>query len=248
MFSFRKSLLLWLCVLNVVADASAQVQTNAQPSFDEVLVRAQNGETQMQVVVGTMYEERGSVTNALRWYKEAAMQGHPGGQFKLGLMHAQGIGVPQDMTAAVTWLEKSAKQGFVGAQYNLGVCWENGLGTGGKNYEQALKWYKLAAEQNEPSSQKAVGVFYEKGLGVKQDLIEAYKWYSLSSSGGSVAGDVLRKSLAPKLKPEELVVAQKRFTDYVAARAANSTTPPPRLPVETNAVPKAKPKTKDFLD
>lgn len=248
MISFRQNLGCLFCLLLAVFSSRLSAQTNEPPPFEEVLERAKNGEVQMQLTVGAMYEERGSFTNAFRWYQEAAKKGSAGGQFKIGLMHAQGAGVNQDMTAAVTWLEKSAKQGFVGAQYNLGVCWENGLGTGGKNYEQALKWYKLAAEQNEPSAQKAVGVFYEKGYGVKKDLLEAYKWYSLSSSGGLAAGDALRKNLAPKLKPEELVVAQKRFTDYVAARAANSSTPPPRLPVETNSVPKAKAKTKDFLD
>ncbi len=218
------------------------------PSFEEVLARAQQGEVIMQLTVGRMYEERGSYTNAVRWYQEAVKSGDAGGQFKLGMLHAQGAGLPRDMVAAVKWFEQSAKQGFAAAQYNLGVCWEKGLGTPERNYAEALKWYKLAAEQNDAFAQKAMGVFYEKGLGVKTDLAEAYKWYALASTAGFPEGETLRKNLAAKFKPEELAAAQKRFTDYAAAKAANSATPPPRLPVEATAKPATKAKTKDFLD
>jgi len=202
----------------------------------------------MQLTVGNMYEDRGSYTNAVRWYQAAADAGDAGGQFKLGLLHARGAGVPRDLTVAVKWLELSAKQGFPAAQYNLGVCWEKGLGTPQKSYQEALKWYQLAAEQKDAAAQKAVGVFYEKGMGVKPDLAEAYKWYALSAADGLADGETLRKNLAAKFKPEELVQAQKRFTDYAAARAANSKEPPPRLPVDVTAKPAPKPKTKDFLE
>lgn len=225
----------------------AQTEAPA-PSFEEVLERAKQGEIIMQLTVGNMYENRGSYTNALRWYQAAADAGNAGGQFKLGLLHAQGAGVPRDLTAAVKWFELAAKQGFSPAQYNLGVCWEKGLGTPQKNYREALKWYQLAAEQNDSAAQKAAGVFYEKGLGVKPDLLEAYKWYALSAAEGLADGETLRRNLAAKFKPEELVQAQKRFTDYAAARAAKSKEPPPRLPVDVTAKPAPKPKTKDFLE
>ncbi len=237
--------LLWSCVSSSFVLAQPQPEP---PSFEEVLARAQRGEIIMQLTVGRMYEERGSYTNAVRWYQEAAKAGDAGGQFKLGLLHAQGAGVPRDAAAAVKWFEQSAKQGFSAAQYNLGVCWEKGIGTPARNYTEALKWYRLAAEQSDPFAQKALGVFYEKGLGVKADLAEAYKWYALASAGGFTEGETLRKNLAAKFKPEELVAAQKRFIDYAAARAANSAAPPPRLPVEATAKPATKAKTKDFLD
>lgn len=237
--------LLWGCAS--VSFVFAQPQPEP-PSFEEVLARAQQGEILMQLTVGHMYEERGSYTNAVRWYQEAAKAGDPAGQFKLGLLHAQGAGLPRDMAAAVKWFEQSAKQGFAGAQYNLGVCWEKGLGTPERNYGEALKWYQLAGEQGDAYAQKALGVFYEKGLGVKTDFAEAYKWYALAGAAGFTEGETLRKNLVAKFKPEELVAAQKRFTDYAAAKAANSATPPPRLPVEAAAKPAAKPKAKDFLD
>jgi TPR repeat protein len=241
-------LLLCLLLWGSAGWLHGQPQAPEPPSFDEVLARAQAGEAIMQLTVGRMYEERGSYTNAVRWYQAAATQGNPGGQFKLGLLHAQGNGVARDMVTAVKWFELSAKQGFSAAQYNLGVCWEKGLGTGERNYSEALKWYLLAAGQNDSFAQKATGVFYEKGYGVPADLLEAYKWYSLASASGHPDADTLRKNLVAKLKPEELATAQKRFTDYAAAKAANSSTPPPRLPVEAAAQAKPKAKTKDFLE
>jgi TPR repeat protein len=244
-----------VCLLAALLNCAGGYPLSAQPlaqpeppSFDEVLARAQAGEVIMQLTVGAMYEERGSYTNAVRWYQEAASHGNPGGQFKLGLLHAQGAGVPRDLAVAVKWFELAAKQGFAPAQYNLGVCWEKGLGTPKQDYAEALKWYLLAAEQNDLFAQKAAGVFYEKGHGVKADPAEAYKWYAFAAAKGLPEGEVLRKNLAARFKPEELVAAQKRFTDYAAARAANSKEAPPRLPIEAAAQSKPKAKTKDFLD
>lgn len=237
-----------LLLVAVFPTLRAGAQTNDPPSFEEVLQRAQDGEVVMQLTVGQMYEERGSYTNAVRWYEKASEQGSPGAQFKLGLMHAQGLGVVRDLKAAVKQFELAARQGFTGAQYNLGVCWEKGLGTPKRDYAEALKWYRLAAEQGDAFSQKAMGVFYEKGYGVKADPVEAYKWYALAGGHGVAEAETLRKNLVAHLKPEELAAAQKRFTDYAAAKAANSTQAPPRLPVDVTAQSKPKPKTKDFLE
>ena len=51
--------------------------------------------------------------------RKAAEQGVAEAQFKLGLMCAEGEGVPQDDTEAVKWYSKAAVQGLVEAQENL---------------------------------------------------------------------------------------------------------------------------------
>ena len=58
---------------------------------------------------------------ALRWYHEAAEQGHAGAQNNLGLMYDEGRGVTQDYAEAVHWYCKAAEQGVVLAQFNLGL-------------------------------------------------------------------------------------------------------------------------------
>jgi uncharacterized protein len=49
---------------------------------------------------------------ALKWYRLAADQGHAIAQNHLGLMYADGRGVPQDYVIAHMWLNLSAAKGY----------------------------------------------------------------------------------------------------------------------------------------
>lgn len=44
-------------------------------------------------------------------YCRGAEQGHATAQFNLGLMYAQGEGVPQDSREGVAWIRRAAEQG-----------------------------------------------------------------------------------------------------------------------------------------
>ncbi|MCP4982834.1 MAG: sel1 repeat family protein [Gammaproteobacteria bacterium] len=48
---------------------------------------------------------------AVKWYKQAAEQGHASAQFNLGEMYFKGQGVTQDYTRAYMWWEIAASQG-----------------------------------------------------------------------------------------------------------------------------------------
>ena len=50
-----------------------------------------------------------------------AEQGDAEAQFNLGVMYANGRGVPQDDSEAVRWYRLAADQGHAGAQFNLGA-------------------------------------------------------------------------------------------------------------------------------
>ena len=56
----------------------------------------------------------------------AAERGDADAQYNLGMMYADGRGVPQDDTTAVEWFQKAAEQGHALAQKNLGVVYEQG--------------------------------------------------------------------------------------------------------------------------
>jgi TPR repeat protein len=64
-------------------------------------------------------------------------------QFKLGVMHDQGKGVPQDHEEAVKWYYLSAEQGLANAQYNLGSMYANGDGVA-KNEILSYLWWNIA--------------------------------------------------------------------------------------------------------
>ena len=110
-----------------------------------------------QHCLGIMYEHGllGSTQDldqAFKWYTKAAVQGNPTAQYDLGIMYADGIGVPQDYALAIEWFTKSAEQGDLDAQVILGIRYENGVGVP-QDYKQAAKWYTKATEQGHSLAQ-----------------------------------------------------------------------------------------------
>ena len=81
---------------------------------------------------------------AAEWYKKAALQGDPEGEYHLGLCYARGLGVPKNEEIALTWLSKAARDGNGSAQYELGECYRLAKGVG-TDLPKAYLWYNLAA-------------------------------------------------------------------------------------------------------
>ena len=52
---------------------------------------------------------------AARYCHEAALLGHSGAQYNLGLMYAKGLGLPQDRELALLWLRHAADAGEIKA-------------------------------------------------------------------------------------------------------------------------------------
>ena len=73
-----------------------------------------------------------------------AQEGDAEAQYNLGLMYANGEGVPQDYAEAVKWYFKAAEQGYARAQYGLGFMYTNGNGVP-HNYVAAYAWMSVAA-------------------------------------------------------------------------------------------------------
>ena len=72
---------------------------------------------------GSAAYDRGDYTTALRLWRPLAHQGDAPAQYKLGIMYAQGKGVPQDYAEAVIWYRLAAEQGLAPALRNLGVAY-----------------------------------------------------------------------------------------------------------------------------
>ena len=84
-------------------------------------------------------------TEAVKWYRKAADQGHAGAQANLGYCYHEGLGVPQDYAEAVKWYRMAAEQGSADAENNLGNCYYYGRGVS-QDYVEAVKWYRKAAD------------------------------------------------------------------------------------------------------
>ena len=74
--------------------------------------KAEQGDASAQLLVADLYE-RGVLqddTKSVYWLKKAAEQGHPLGQFTLGLAYITGQGITQDQQAGCELLRKAAAQ------------------------------------------------------------------------------------------------------------------------------------------
>lgn len=124
----------------------------------------------------------GNFAAALEEWRPLALTGHAPAQFNLGVMYANGQGVPQDYKVAVEWFGKAAQQGHTSAQNNLGVMYEDGLGVP-QDYKTAVEWYGKAARQGLALAQNNLGVMYDNGRGVPQLRVVAYALFNLSAAG-----------------------------------------------------------------
>jgi len=87
-------------------------------------------------------------TEAVKWYRLAAVQGNAVAQFNLGLIYAKGESVPQDYTEAAKWYRLAAEQGDTEAQANLGTMYINGEGVI-QNDIDAYMWVSIAASSGD---------------------------------------------------------------------------------------------------
>ena len=179
------------------------------------------------------YEKKDFKTARELWLP-LAEQGESRAQFFLGFMHDMGFGVPEDDKQALKWYLLAAEQGDSRAQLFTGYLYD--LGRGVQDHQKALKWYKLAAKQGYKQAKKniyelaknnALGAWkilvndaengnsdaqyilaqmYETGQGVRQDYVEAVKWYRMSveHDNGNAKKNIYK--LAKKGIPEALKV------------------------------------------
>jgi len=122
-------------------------------------------------------------SEAAKWFRKAAEQGHIVAQYNIAAMHRNGTGVIHDDKEAVKWYLKAAEQGYIKAQETLGYMYQRGDGVA-QDYKEAAKWFLKAAEQGQDRSQVNIGFLYSKGYGVAQDYNEAVKWYRKAAEQG----------------------------------------------------------------
>lgn len=164
----------------------------------ELLERAEEGETEAQCELGSVYATGGYLApqyqfgskahlvwkdvpqdyiKAEYWFRKAAEQGGDStAQFNLGLMYVHGQGVQKDISKAVQWFKKAAEQGHAEAQLLFGGAYIDGVGVK-QDYLLAFGWFQKAAEQGNVVAQNNLGIMYRNGQGVTQDYFKAAEWF-----------------------------------------------------------------------
>ena len=89
----------------------------------------------------------------LNTVRQAAEQGDATAQYNLGVMYANGRGVPKDDTEAVRWYRLAAEQGQADAQYGLGIMYATGRGVL-KDSVLAHMWSNIASANGDEAARK----------------------------------------------------------------------------------------------
>ncbi|MFN8614521.1 MAG: tetratricopeptide repeat protein [Vampirovibrionales bacterium] len=133
------------------------------------------------------------LTQAVNWYRKAALQGSTLAQYALGFLYERGRGVPSDFPMAAHWYQRAGEQGLTAAQYRLGLMYLDGKGVG-KDAPKARYWLAKAGEKGHLNAQLQLGLLYEDGLISNQDwdanYQEALRWYKKAANQGSADGQM----------------------------------------------------------
>ncbi|MGB5684705.1 MAG: tetratricopeptide repeat protein [Candidatus Electrothrix sp.] len=123
-----------------------------ESAWESLKKRARNGEIQAQMDIAyryidgdSLWEIKRNIPEALRWFTEAANQGHGLAAYTLALLFQQGEeGVPPDPQLGLEWLVYSAQLNYGSAQLHTADCYRQGRGCTA-NPALAHAWYSLAA-------------------------------------------------------------------------------------------------------
>ena len=154
---------------------------------NRILIGAYLGSVSCQVNRAETMAASSRWAEAVKWYRKAAEQGHPGAQYELGECYHTYCddAVTMDDFEAVKWYRKSAEQGHSKAQNRLGECYKEGDGVT-QDWFEAAKWFRKAAEQGNSGAQYELGLCYANGKGVTKDHAEAVKWYRKAAEQGII--------------------------------------------------------------
>ncbi|GHT96677.1 hypothetical protein AGMMS49545_22310 [Betaproteobacteria bacterium] len=147
---------------------------------------AQNPQdAQAQYALAKAYEKDCDRTEAVKWYKLAAEQGHDGAQYEVGMAYIAAYRLPKEMmdeAEAIKWFLRSAGQGNVAAAMTLGSIYGNKA-----DYAEALKWVKPLAEKGNVYAQAFLrDAIYRHDAATEQELEESRKWLRRAAEQGDI--------------------------------------------------------------
>jgi hypothetical protein len=165
------------------AEAALQAGLDAWQAGDMVgamnhyQVAADAGLAQAQAKLGYIYDQSNDDEKAVYWYRAAAAQQLPDGEFGLGEMYAKGEGVDQDYDLAIEMYMRAAVGGHAQARRVLANAYEYGTLGRETSEAEALRWLMLAAESGDTNAMvRIVSLYSDGGLGVEPDPVEAERW------------------------------------------------------------------------
>ena len=170
--------------------------------------------------------EREEYEKAFELFKQIAEADDPYGQYSLGFMYENGVGVEADSEKSLAWYKKAAEQDHAESQckvglyhYNEGHKLENGYRAPGSHYirrenhhyVQAVYWLKKAAEQGDAEAQYRFAYCCDNECGMEADWKLAQHWAKeAAKQGHEIAQWWLNSHDAPRNRKPEPPKEEKR--------------------------------------
>ena len=153
------------------------------PDSEDLLRRAQSGETDAMLQLGYAYYMAGTspqaMVNARKWFKAAADSAESRAMLAYGYLLSQGYGGMRDVQQGRELLQRAQEQGLPRATYILSSL-EASI-PGSKKRAEARRLLERAATAGDVIAQNALGIEYE----LEGDLGTAKHWYVKAINQGS---------------------------------------------------------------
>lgn len=158
--------------------------------------------------LGLLFVNEGrSYDRALTLARRGAELGSSPSMNTVGVIHAQGLGVPVDEAEAVRWFLRAAEAGSLDARRNMGIVFENGMGGMPVDLHAAVSWFEFALEGGLSRASNDVGRASGRILSIPGEVEAERYWYG---EGGQAQGPVsfaalLQQRAAGAIGPQTFV-------------------------------------------
>lgn len=168
-------------------------------SFNTLLKKAESGDPQAQLELGTRYALGQGVqvenSEALKWWAKASEQNNTEALYYLGYAYRYGFDarypwlsdIKIDEKKAISFFKKASDLNEPRSQYELGNLYFDGIAVK-KNVSLAIQLFQKSSASGYEDAQNRLGDLYYFGTGVPKDVHRAFELYTKSAnSGHSVA-------------------------------------------------------------
>ena len=133
---------------------------------------------------------------AEQWFSRAAKDKNPEGEFAMGALYSLAGGHERDFAKAAKLLRESVRAGYVPAMYSLAMLLEDHPEIEQKGSGEAVALLERSAEAGTWESSIELGELARDGRGMKQDVGEAFRWFTIAAKqGGTQAEERTRADL-----------------------------------------------------
>ena len=174
--------------------------------------------------LGVKYRDGKGVTKdpseAFKWFRKAADQGHAEAQVTVASFYMFGGEVPYDPAEAIRWYRKAADQGHSGAEFLLGSNYAIGRGVP-EDAAEAAMWFRKSADHGFDCAQLELGLCYAEGKGVTKDLVKAYMWLDIAATWGRIRSGNDREELSRKMSKDQVAEARRLSREWTSGKTVN---------------------------